>query len=485
MKTKIFNNRTKLEALLAALLLICISSLSVYAGTRTISDTQDTFYRDFIYNSNGKYWTANASNLQSAIDDLTSGGTVYLPSGTITTDTNIDITTDNIAIKGSGIGSTIITTTSGGSFAGGIIYFNGGDDTPDGDELFNVSISDLTVVGVEGVNSVHGIYFRNGVWNGTISNVQVINPSSTGIYIDDSFNFIVDNVYVKEANNPATHAMCIQESNAGVINNVVIENCSGGDYAMDYSNAQNVTTSNVVMRDVRYGIKLDADESSNICRNNVFNNLVLHGTDGNAFHTGEGTLYTHVSDFVSYGFNKGFDLDSGCDYFWLSNAYVNGGSQEDDFSGDYVWITNFVKEGCSGNGFDFEGDHIHMTNSMMKGNAGVNGNKVQGENITISGCSFIDDTGGFGALSLVGCKNVCIDNCRMMGCYRGVHVADGCTHFSITDCLISGSTSNPIYLAAGSGTDYYRIIGNEWFDSGAIFRDLALGEHNVTANNLS
>jgi hypothetical protein len=71
--------RTKIEAVSLVLLLIALSFTVVY-GNRIISDTSDTV-DTYIKNSNGKYWTATADNLQLAIYDLnsTGGGWVQVP----------------------------------------------------------------------------------------------------------------------------------------------------------------------------------------------------------------------------------------------------------------------------------------------------------------------------------------------------------------------------------------------------------------------
>lgn len=92
-------NKIKASIIITILLIGSISG--VWAVTRTISGTQDNI-ETFIRNSNGKYWTATASNIQLAIWDLNdTGGTVYGVGNQteITISTSITITQSNIIFR--------------------------------------------------------------------------------------------------------------------------------------------------------------------------------------------------------------------------------------------------------------------------------------------------------------------------------------------------------------------------------------------------
>ena len=74
--------QTKIEVLVGISIILLTLVISVASISRTItsdSDNIDTFIR----NSNGNYWEATGANIQAAIDDLSLGGTVWLP-GNIT-----------------------------------------------------------------------------------------------------------------------------------------------------------------------------------------------------------------------------------------------------------------------------------------------------------------------------------------------------------------------------------------------------------------
>ena len=105
---KILKARTKIEAVLACAFLIVISIASVFAVTRTISDTRDTV-DTYIRNSNGNYWAATGDNIQVAIDNLgivapvNSGygsprATVWLPGNTTLTISSTVIIKDDITL---------------------------------------------------------------------------------------------------------------------------------------------------------------------------------------------------------------------------------------------------------------------------------------------------------------------------------------------------------------------------------------------------
>ena len=97
--------KIKLTAFLLSLLFLLITALSVVSVTRTISSDGDDI-ETFIRNSNGKYWDVTETNLQAAIDDLTTGGSVWLPNCNITITSSIELE-DSINLIGMGKNSTL------------------------------------------------------------------------------------------------------------------------------------------------------------------------------------------------------------------------------------------------------------------------------------------------------------------------------------------------------------------------------------------
>lgn len=73
----------------------------------TFLDSVEWMNNTKIQNSNGKSWSATGANIQLAIDDLGDvGGTVWLPTGTITVSAVINVDS-NITITGTGVGTVL------------------------------------------------------------------------------------------------------------------------------------------------------------------------------------------------------------------------------------------------------------------------------------------------------------------------------------------------------------------------------------------
>ena len=170
--------RTKIEAGIAVLLLFAIV---VVSGTVTITDVSvsvdgttldgNTFYgwnasnATMIRNSNGRYWEPTGENIQNAINDLVSGGVVYLPSGTIEVTTQI-LMDDDIWLKGSGM-TTVLHIT-------GNTLTSGNKD--------NVTFSDFKITGNFGIYAWASTGNHNGLW---VENVEatITNPSISGAFV--------------------------------------------------------------------------------------------------------------------------------------------------------------------------------------------------------------------------------------------------------------------------------------------------------------
>jgi hypothetical protein len=69
----VFKLRTKIEVLIALLMMIVVATITAVSVTRTITDTGDSV-ETFIRNSNGNYWSVSEANIQAAINDLSASG---------------------------------------------------------------------------------------------------------------------------------------------------------------------------------------------------------------------------------------------------------------------------------------------------------------------------------------------------------------------------------------------------------------------------
>lgn len=92
---------TKIYAGVLLTILLLVSAYSVLPLTRTISDSHDTV-ETFIKTSDGNYFATTNIGIQSALDSLTNGGTVWLPGNTTITITTELTPSNNTNIIGTG-----------------------------------------------------------------------------------------------------------------------------------------------------------------------------------------------------------------------------------------------------------------------------------------------------------------------------------------------------------------------------------------------
>lgn len=181
--------RTKIEAIVGALLLIVIAVASLTSVSRTINDIPDEI-NSLIRNSNENYWVASAENLQKAIWDLNEsgwynnkGGTVYMPGNT-----TIKLTKPLIISSPDGIMSRNNI----------IIQGDGKSTVLQGDDSFNIiEISDLrysTLRDFTVKDGLNGIYFYDGdtsigsADHCIIENIYVIDCVNDGFHVYRAFS---------------------------------------------------------------------------------------------------------------------------------------------------------------------------------------------------------------------------------------------------------------------------------------------------------
>jgi len=158
--------RTKIEIFSAILFLLILGAISVASLSRTITDSGDTAYT-YVRNSNGKYWDATGTNLQTAINDLGgAGGTVWIGHD-ITLTTALDLNSYTVLdFEGHKV-------TLGADIS--FINLSGGN-------LYN-TIRDVRVAVSNGhTKPIIGLYLPiEGLWANrieynTFENINIINP---------------------------------------------------------------------------------------------------------------------------------------------------------------------------------------------------------------------------------------------------------------------------------------------------------------------
>lgn len=428
--------RTKVEIFGAVLFITLLVAVSAASVTRTITDSSDNLYT-FIRNSNGNYWDATGANLQSAIDDLTSGGTVWLPSGTLAITTQLQME-DNVAVIGQGEGKTTIYSDQSGAFIPIWVYQ---DD--------HVVLRDFTIdMNSKGSN---GIYVGDSDYV-TIDHVEILNAGFQGIYIspygtDHSF---FTNIRVKHGLNTASHGIGVNNANNSIFSNILVENYDtdndisedGLDITDCYNSTfdninvqgcgwhdgikltaggpalSNCTFSNIIISDaVNYGMKIQNTEYSNF--NNIvlrdtgyisiwdgadlvhhcnFNNIIISNSDSMGLHVG-GQYLTFNNMQIINPSGSGIRIENNAHDLSFSNLYIM-------HPGNY----NYIGSGCtrlnfvnceftdgSSYGFSIQGSsHFKFLNCLFKDNTGdgIDTTASACNNYSIIGCTFMNNALG-------------------------------------------------------------------------------------------
>jgi len=293
--------RTKFEVIGTIFLLIILTVASVISITRTISNTQDNVVT-FIRNSKGNYWDATSSNIQVAINDLSSqGGTVWLPASTYTITNTIEIK-PNVALEA--YGAKLVVNAN--------------------------------------VNAIQMRPYSKLVGGVIDTSGYGVNYNKAAIYLDgaDQFNTFktvtVHDVQIKGSPSGWDYANAGSGIRINCISDTTIKNCYSAHFH------------NIWIMNFKYGVYLESGKSGSAaggaCCGNIFDVFTFHnckyaiylsklagstGTDGNIFSNYMIQPYAswkiedvHIEgDYnIFYGFV--FDAD-GVIYHLLSNANNN------------------------------------------------------------------------------------------------------------------------------------------------------------------
>jgi hypothetical protein len=267
---KILSVRTKIELSVVIVFLLILGAFSVMSLTRTISDTHDDM-DTFIRNSKGNCWSATASNIQTAINDLGitvptdryagARGTVWLPGNTTITLTSTIEVLDYVTLD---MGGCCLQPT--GNFDvlrlhRGAMVKNGVIDVSDVGTFSHSAICFLATDGIGMYN--HNAYVENmklfsesqrgiGVYLNTsgtanqhisfvFTNNIIINDFQYGIYINHATtggdNYINGNVFTNIFINHPKYGIkvsqIISEASANTFENIHINCSSATEYILN------------------------------------------------------------------------------------------------------------------------------------------------------------------------------------------------------------------------------------------------------------
>jgi parallel beta-helix repeat protein len=285
--------RTKIEAAVAIFLLMIISAVGVASVTRTISDNTDNS-DTFIKNSKGNYWDVTESNLQAAINDLTNGGTVWIPTGTLTITNTLTITHDGINLMGFG-NSTILRlgnaqnkdilriglydSTGANNLIISNIMFDMNNANNDG-----ISDNNRNAIDIRGYSrdvTIRDCYFKDGI------SAFIIGGRYTSYITVDSCHF--DGMEVLAGYYPGAiwfeGDYCIASNNMirdTYACGIIFESGTAGSVAQF-----NTAYGNEITGNIAYGLYMEGSGRSNNCS---FLNNFIHNINSTAY-VGVGSMY--------------------------------------------------------------------------------------------------------------------------------------------------------------------------------------------------
>lgn len=389
---RMIRTRTKIEAIVAVSILIMVSIGSVFAVTRTITSSGDSF-DTFIRNSKGNYWTMGFTGLQAAIYDLnTTGGEVRIPKGTITTTSAIQITHNNITLIGTGNASIIKRGAALSSYALNV------------ENAKNIIIEKLNVDG-NAVNNA-GRYYGPIEIHGTSSHVTIRDCT-----LHDS------NCSVIRCDDAPTY-VTVEDCYIYGVPNIVGNWPAGIWFAGDYCIARN-----------------------NIIKDTYGNGIVFEDTPGPVrYCIADGNI---ISGRISVGINMEFSKSSDCEiinnqiynlnstaYFADLHTYGNGIF----VSGENNTVSNNVIRNMWGYGISIEN---------VRGSTTVSGNVIYNLSCATYGYGIGCDTTG-------GARN---DNVTVTGnILRNIKSLWGIRYCRIvTDNIVEGVSAATAYLGILGG----------------------------------
>ena len=270
--------------------------------------------------------TGDFTDIQSAINDLPSGGgVVYIKEGTYTITAKIEIKQDNTALIGSGRATQIKTTS--------------GIHIIDDDSHTGLFISQLLLTGSGSAKAGQvGINFAT-TKDSAISNCWFKDIGTSGIIFSTS------------------------TTNNNVITENHIEDCI--EFGIELSGTENVCSNNIIRNNQDGGIQLLADGDKSV----ITGNIITGNTDQGIRCLAADVLITN--NFISTNVEDGITLQTADDVIISNNIIIDNDSGDTaTFSGirTIQTSTNVVITGNSMHGNDKYQIDIEADNSVIVGN---------------------------------------------------------------------------------------------------------------------
>ena len=452
--------RTKIEVGFGIIVVLMLLSVAIIpALTRTITSSSDTI-DTYIRNSKGNYWVASGTNIQTAIDDLTNGGTVWLPSGNLTISIGLTLLS-NVAIIGCGVNITRINYFAA---AGGFIPI-----TIDGKQ--NVTLRDFTIdMHDGGSNSLYIAGSSKNIW---IEDILFVKSGYQSIYSAGGCrNLFLSNIKVYSGITTPGHGIGLDKVNDSVINNYI---CEAYTYniaqdGIDFNRCQNITLNNAIVKGLGWndGIKI------NYCKKILVSNIIVKDVHGYGIKLSQNS-YVDISNFYVENTSSGIYSDSTGNHYDLSNGHIidteliglyidsstnvscsnieiyDAGTKGISLTGTNVVMDNLriFKSGSDGKIYS-SSKNILITNSIFAYTTGM-GLSIDGTSqMVISNCIFDSNTGDGIDTTITSCNNYSITNCYFKGNAKAIDLKSDDNWFLVTNCICDPSDGIDINAALSS-----------------------------------
>jgi len=264
--------------------------------------------------------TADQVEINNAITALpTNGGEVIILDGTYNITAKINVTKDNVSIKGNG-NATILKRMYNSASAEGVITLTGRSDC----KIANLQIDGNKATYTASYN--YGIYLYSSSNNNTITG-NTCNNNDYGIYLSSS------------SNNTVTGNTCNNNNNGGIYlyssssdNTVTGNTCNNNNYGiyLSSSSSDNTVTGNTCNNN-NYGIYLYSSSNNNTITGNTCNNndigIYLYSSSNNTI-----TCNTYNNS------NYGIYLSSSSNNTVTGNTCIRGTGQPSDYTSSQYTI---------------------------------------------------------------------------------------------------------------------------------------------------
>jgi len=409
----------------------------------------DSLQDDYIWNSNGKYWTVTdggdiTTNLQAAIDDIDQGF-VSIPEGVFSLSEQITMK-NHVNLYGAGINATVIKQGAGttiAEFPSAMIYCNGIDNFT----ISGMSITGDTTNSTSGYNAIKGY---GGCSDFELYNLHIYDTHGSCIYVSDGcHNGIIHDIIAGDIDD-TSHGIAIGDSSHDKTYNIDVHDCilyDGNDYLLDFSYAHDCTCDNIQIRNSNIAMKVTGD-TNKVTANCSFNNInmvdmLVPGTEQTCVNIVHAENCNFNNLVIEGGYN-GLGMDVQTIYCTFNNININRPSHM----------------GMTMNGYN------NTCGNIIIKNAGTVGIQIRGEDSILSGF-VIDSSGSEGISGYYSEKNVISDGIIVRSGSYGMYIRNT-DDTIISNVRINSNTADGIYfysLASGNCTNI-SILGCHIIDNG-------------------